>query len=106
MDLPEIVKERIEFVSKYIGTDTSDWLVVKHHISLSLPKTHRGLFSRRHKTTKKQIVNEFDKLVMNYWKQLTGIDLILEPSKIHDPNWVKKPDCWGLNRGTKRYYEK
>lgn len=96
MELPLIVKDRVEFVAKYIGTNTDDWLVVKYHCALNLPKTHRSLFSHRHPTTKKQTPNDFDRAVMNYWKELTGVELKLDPAKIHDPNWIWKPVGWSL----------
>lgn len=95
-DIPEYLKERINYVARYVGDSTTDWLVVKKQLFLNFPNKGRKLFSKRHACTKKQIPNKFDKLVMNYWKELTGVDLVLHESKLHDKNWTHKKKGWAL----------
>jgi hypothetical protein len=97
MELPERIKNRVIFVSEYIGTSTNDWLIIKKRILFSLNKNDRRLFSKRHRYTKKQIINEFDKLVMDFWQSLTNVKLYISPNKIHDTNWKHdKPHGWAL----------
>jgi hypothetical protein len=96
MELLEKHKVKIKYVASYIGNSTSEWLVIKRHLINAFDSKDRNLFSARHPRTKKQIVNDFDKLVMEYWYLLTGVKVILDPSKIHDPNWIYKPKGWRL----------
>jgi hypothetical protein len=101
MSIPDKLKERINDVADYIGQETNDWLLIKRHLIISFPNEGRRLFSVRHPCTKKQILNAFDKLVMAYWKELTGIEPIIDPSKIHPDNWTHKKKGWALTRGQK-----
>lgn len=96
MNIPNHLKERIEDVADYVGQETNDWLLIKRQLIGSFPNEGRRLFSVRHPCTKKQIINEFDKLVMDYWRQLTGVEPVIHPSKLHDENWVHKPKGWAL----------
>ena len=96
MELDQKLKDKINFVAGYIGTKTNDWLIVKRHLINSFGKEERKLFSKRHFSTKKQLLNNFDLLIINYWKTATGIQLVVEPTKLHDPNWIYKEKGWGL----------
>ena len=98
MDIPSSVKSKIIFVAKYIGTTTNNWLVIKRHLINAFNSNDRNLFSARHPCTKKQVVNEFDKMVMEFWKETTGVEVYLDPDKIHDPNWIHKPRGWRLRQ--------
>jgi hypothetical protein len=96
LELEEKHKAKIRYVASYIGNTTSEWLVIKRHLINAFDSKDRSLFSTRHPKTKKQIVNDFDKLVMEYWYLITGVRVVLDPSKIHDPNWIYKPKGWRL----------
>jgi len=102
-DIPPLVKERIKFTAEYIGGATTDWLLVKRQLINCLPQQFRGLFSVRHQSTRKHTLSEFDQSVIAYWKQLTGIKLILAESMRHDPNWTWKPTGWALNGGREKH---
>ena len=96
MELSVEIKEKIKFVADYIGNSTNDWLTIKKQLINNFAGSQRGLFSKRHPRTKKQIVNDFDRLVMDYWYLLTGVSVILDKNKIHDPDWIYKPKGWRL----------
>lgn len=98
MELAQNIKDRIVYVSKFIGELTTDWLLIKRELINAFSSEDRNLFSKRHPGTKKQLVNEFDLSVMDYWEEITGKYPILEKHKIHDPNWIYKPKGWGLQK--------
>ena len=98
MEIDESIKLRIVYVASYIGTSTSNWLIIKRHLINAFSSKDRKLFSVRHPCTKKQIVNDFDKSVMDFWQGITGIELFIDPEKIHDPNWIHKPKGWKLRQ--------
>jgi hypothetical protein len=98
--LSEYHKERIKWVAGYIMTSSNDWFAIKMQIINSMNPKNRVWFSRRHHSTKKHILNDFDREVIAYWKELTGVDLWINPSKLHDPNWRPGP------AGIFRYNEK
>jgi hypothetical protein len=64
MSIPDNLKEQISYVADYIGQETDDWILIKRQLIISFPNDGRKLFSRRHSSTKKQVINDFDKLVM------------------------------------------
>lgn len=90
IDIPEELKNQIQFVAEYIGDQTDSWIRIKKEITSNSLPLYRKLFSRRHECTKKQILNDFDKLIMLYWKELTGIEPILYSEDTHPENWVQK----------------
>ena len=65
-----IVKE-IEFLAKH-ANDYDKWLDVKKAIMKQLSADLKDFFSRRHPLTKKQVPNDFDRLVARRWTELTG----------------------------------
>lgn len=107
MEIPPYLEERIRFVAAYIGTATTDWLIVKSNIANNSKPEYRAMFSRRHMYTKKQVLNELDLAVMKFWTTLTNVELQIDPKKLHDPNWIHdKPSGWALNGGKERYDSK
>jgi hypothetical protein len=96
-DVPEVFINKLVMLTKIIGTDTDQWLVVKRHLINNLPIEYRNLLSLRHPTTLKQQVNDYDRFAIKLWEDLTGVKLILPPEKIHDPNWKPSgPSGWRL----------
>lgn len=73
-----IIDERIikamEFIASY-AKDVDDWVVIKIQILRSVPSHLRTSFSTRDQKTKKQWLNDFDKLVIEKWKEMTGVEL-------------------------------
>ena len=72
----EKIFEQVKFVSSYVG-DCDDWVTVKKQVMLNLPPVLRKSFSTRDPKTKEQWLNDFEKELINYYRELTGVDLIL-----------------------------
>lgn len=89
--LTEDMKHRIDSVIEYIGTSTDNWLTVKYKLIRAFSYHQNGLFSCVNVHTRKQELNDFDKEVIEYWREKTGISLGLRPDQIHDPNYVYVP---------------
>ena len=70
------VKEAFRQVSSYTG-DCDDWVAIKKQVLLTIPSELRKLFSTRDSKTKEQSLNNFEKQMIIYYKDTTGIDLIL-----------------------------
>jgi len=96
--LEKKVKDIIDYAAEYIEDTTSDWFRVKKEIVNLLPPVNRSLFSRRHYSTKKQMINEFEREVMEYWYKKTGVRLVIDKNKLHDINWIQKPKGWALKK--------
>ena len=70
------IREQVNFVASYTdGCD--DWVTVKKQIMLNLPPALRKNFSTRDPKTKEQWLNDFEKELITYYREITGIDLIL-----------------------------
>jgi len=107
MPIHGILKEKIEYVASYVQGSCTDWFLVKKEIVRSMPghlRTNIG-FSIRHRNTKKMLINDFDREVINFWKLLTGIDLFIDPARLHDPTWVHRPKGWALNGNKEKYLQ-
>lgn len=94
--LTDYMKYRIQFVADYVGNECCDWVRIKREILNSLENEERHLFSKRHNSSKKQIINSFDQEVIHYWKTLTGQDLVVDDEMLHDPSTVFKKKGWGI----------
>ncbi len=97
MNIPTNLKERIDEVIGYVGDSTTDYLVVKRQLINLFPSSHRHLFSARHPCTKKHQLNDFDQAVILYWFIQTGMQLQIDPNKIHDPGWTHRKKGWALS---------
>lgn len=103
--LSKDIKDRIEYVAGYVQGNLTDWFLVKKEIIVhAFPGQLRKTvgFSKRHRNTKKMLLNEFDLEVIRYWELLTGIKLEIDPEKLHDPNWVHRRKGWALNGGKEK----
>jgi hypothetical protein len=65
--IPEHLKELIDYVIDYVGDVSDDWFTIKKELVNNFPPRERSRFSRRHFSTKKHILNEFDYAVIDYW---------------------------------------
>ena len=72
--IPDRVARQINEVSTYTG-DCDDWVTIKKEIMKGIPSSFRKLFSRRDPITKEQVPNDFDKTVIAYYFDITGIKL-------------------------------
>ena len=104
MSLSDILKEKIEYVASYVQSSCIDWFKIKQEIIRSLPGYMRKKtgFSKRHKNTKKMIINDFDREVIKYWEEITGLRLFIDESKLHNPEWIHRPKGWALNGGKEK----
>ena len=96
--IPDNLKEIIDYAADYIEDSTDDWFRVKKEIVNLFPPKQRSNFSRRHYSTKLHTINEFEREVMDYWTEVTGVELQIDESRLHDPNWQHRPHGWGLQK--------
>jgi hypothetical protein len=108
MPLSQDVKERIEFVASYVQGSLTDWFLLKQVILRAFPgqiRKQAGL-SKRNNSTKKMVINDADLEVMAYWELLTGVKVVIDPKRLHDPEWISRPRGWALNGGKQKELEK
>jgi len=92
-----IIRDTVDYVMAFaVGTD--NWLSVKKEILWRLSKERRKLFSRRHYSSKKHTLNNFELEIINYWKRNTGILLSIPENMRHDPTWIRRRPGWGLRK--------
>jgi len=94
--IPKKLKKLIDYTIEYVGDSSNDWFRIKMEIINVFPPKYRSLFSRRHYSTKKHILNSFDEEVIKYWEKRTGVKLWIDPEKLHPTDWVSKPKGWRL----------
>jgi hypothetical protein len=104
MPLTAYAKERIEYVASYVQGSVTDWFRLKRIILQGIPGQHRKSIgmSKRHRSTKKMILNDVDHEVIAYWELITGVKLWIDPTRVHDPSWVSRPKGWALNGGKEK----
>ncbi len=102
----DVFTQQIRYVAAYIGTTCDDWFRVKKEIFWALNPKFRGQLSRRHKTSKKFFVNNFELELIKYWKTLTGVTLRIDESKLHTDSDLRQPRYWGLMEHNKIKKEK
>lgn len=96
--LTDDLKNLIDYVINYVGNSSNDWFTIKRELVNVFPPKKRSLFSRRHFSTKKHTLNDFDYEVIAYWEKKTGNKLVIDEKKLHPKNWKRKPKGWGLQK--------
>jgi len=96
MAIPKKLRNIIDYTTTYVGKSSKDWFRIKAEIINQFPPKERSRFSRRHYSTKKHILNSFDKEVIEYWESKVGVELWIDPKKLHPENWEQKPHGWAL----------
>ena len=76
MESDNKIKEAFEFVASY-ESECDDWIEIKKEVMKLLPSNLRKRFSRRDQKTKNHHLNNFEKEMINYYHELTGIKLVL-----------------------------
>jgi len=94
--IPDFLMKRIDYVILYVDGTSDDWFRIKMEIINQFPPKERSRFSRRQESTKKHILNSFDREVINYWETKTSSKLWIDPDKLHPKDWVHNPSGWGL----------
>ena len=74
--IPKKIASQLIFVASYVG-DCDDWVTIKKQILLGIPSPMRKNFSTRDARTKEQSLNNFERELINYYKEITGTTLIL-----------------------------
>ena len=72
----EKIYDQVDFVASY-AIDCDDWVTIKKQIMLGLPPILRKNFSTRDPKTKEQSLNNFEKELINYYRDKTGTTLVL-----------------------------
>lgn len=75
-DNSTIILKKLREVSDFVG-DCDDWVTIKKELIKLLPSSVRSKFSRRHPITKEQQTNKFEYELINYYKEMTGISLVI-----------------------------
>lgn len=94
--IPEHLTTLIDYVYEYVGNMSNDWFSIKKELLNNFPPKDRSRFSRRHFSTKKHILNDFDLEVIKYWEEKSGRKLIIDKEKLHPEDWVQKSKGWGI----------
>lgn len=68
----QVLEEAVTFVAGYAGSVT-DWVTIKKELLKTLSPTDRRYFTTRDPVTKRHSINEFEKVVMEKWYQITGV---------------------------------
>lgn len=107
MPLSNYVKEKIEYVASYVQGYETDWFRLKHIILIAFPGPLRKSvgMSKRHRSTRKMLMNDTDREIIAYWELITGVKVKINPDKLHNPDWVSRPKGWALNGGKERLEE-
>ena len=104
MPLSDFVKEKIKYVASYVQGSITDWFLIKREIIRQVPGKDRKYigFTKRHQDTKKMLINDLEKEAIELWELITGIKPVIDPKRIHDPDWIKRPRGWALNGGKQK----
>lgn len=103
--IPEKILQKVQYVAKYVGSETDDWFRVKKEILAVCAPKERALFSRRHKTSKKHFLNDFERELIKIWNQETGVQLIVDSTKLHNTQDERPPRYWALMELNKKRQE-
>ena len=76
MIIPDKIAEQVDFVASYVE-DCDDWVTVKKEVMRGIPSLLRKKFSTRDPKTKEQWLNDFEKDLIEHWKDKTGVELKL-----------------------------
>lgn len=75
-DFDPKLKEAVDFVMSY-AENSEDWVIVKKEIMKQLPWQLRVNFSTRDRKTYEQRMNDFERMLVEYWAERTGRRLLL-----------------------------
>jgi len=89
-------KELIDYVYDYVDNTTNDWFTIKTQLVQTFPPKERKLFAKRHFSTKKRMINNFDREIIVYWEDKSGSKLVINQEQLHPDSWVQKPVGWAL----------
>jgi|TARA_Y100000034_G_scaffold123815_1_gene171144 hypothetical protein len=70
------ILDQVRFVASYTES-CDDWVTIKKEVMKGLPSFLRKHFSTRDPITKEQNLNDFEKELISYYREITGVSLIL-----------------------------
>lgn len=76
VDDKTVITTALETVFKY-AADRDEWLTVKKELLKTLPSEFRTLFSTRDPITKKQRMNDFERVLCRRWETMTGRQIVM-----------------------------
>jgi len=92
----EDIKQHINAIIYIVNNNSNNWTEIKDMIALYMSHKYSKFFSKKDLATKKQKPNNFDYAVMNYWKEETGIELVIPINKLHPENHIYRPKGWNI----------
>ena len=104
MPLTTILIEKIEYVASYVQASLTDWYLIKREIMRQMPghlRRYTG-FSKRHRHTKKMLMNDVEREAMELWELFTGVKPVIDLARTHDDQWVSRKKGWALNGGKQK----
>ncbi len=87
--LPPRIQEAINMVTRWVKQHTDDWGIVKQEIMNELNNEHRALFGKQDPKTKElSKFNELETEIIELWKTLTGVTLVIRtPAERRELVW-------------------
>lgn len=82
IEIPAEIQQAVTLASSYMKDETSDWMTIKRMLLLVLPAKYRTCFSTRDPVTKEQRLNELELAIINLWRKLTGVTLVLDSQRL------------------------
>tara|TARA_B100000214_G_C23852860_1_gene574260 strand:- start:397 stop:663 length:267 start_codon:yes stop_codon:yes gene_type:complete len=70
------IYDQVDFVMSYAG-DCDDWVTIKKEVMKGIPSNLRKNFSTRDAKTKNHTLNNFEREIINYYRDRSGIHLIV-----------------------------
>jgi len=92
----KLEKELIDYVFDFVNNETNDWFIIKTQIIQNFPPKSRKKFAKRHYSTKKRMINDFDLEVISYWEKKSGSRLVINQELLHPSDWKQRPSGWAL----------
>ena len=74
MRVPDKILDELELISTYMG-DNDNWMDVKVFLLRGIRPEMRKLFSTRDHLTKKPHLNDFERHLIDIYKNMTGVRL-------------------------------
>lgn len=104
--IPPHVLKTVSIVMDYVGDITNDYLTIRNEVIRLMAPANRKWFTPRHHSTKRIQLDDNDYQLMAYWESKTGVTLLIDTSRLHNPEW--KPQGkrgWNLARDLRKNHE-
>jgi hypothetical protein len=103
--LSDYMKEKLKLLSTLM-TNQNDWFEIKNAIFYMISNEERKKFSKRHKSTKKLFISDYDLLVIKYIESLTGKTLYINEERLHrSDEWTHKSHGWAVREANEKRWK-